>query len=64
MCDLVVMMLDRCGIGWRAVDIDNDPELAREYGIHIPVLRDPGTGKELHFPFDDKKLRVFMEGKT
>jgi hypothetical protein len=44
------------------VDIDRDPELARKYGIYVPVLLHPGSGRELFFPFDDETLLQFLDG--
>ena len=61
LCDLVAMMLDRAGVPWRSVDIDSDSGLARKYGIVIPVLLHPGSGRELFFPFDDEQLRKFLD---
>lgn len=34
------------------VDIERDPALEMRYGIRIPVLRSPGSGDELDWPFD------------
>ena len=62
LCDLVAEMMDRTGVPWRPVDIDGDPDLAARYGIVIPVLRHPDSGKELFFPFDDETLRQFLNG--
>jgi hypothetical protein len=59
LCDQVVMMLDRAGIRWRPVDIDGDPELVRRYGIKVPVLQLPASGRELFFPFSDEQLLIF-----
>lgn len=59
LCDQVVMMMDRLGVRWRPVDIDSDPELARRYGVRIPVLQRPGSGRELDFPFSEEDLRRF-----
>jgi len=61
LCDLVAAMMDRTGVPWRSVDIDGDPDLARKYGIAVPVLLHPGSGRELFFPFDDETLTQFLE---
>ena len=29
---------DATGVGWRAVDVDSDPELQREYSDRVPVI--------------------------
>ena len=59
LCDQVVLMLDRIGIRWRPVDIDDDPELTRKYGVRVPVLARPDSGRELFFPFSEEELRRF-----
>lgn len=56
LCELAAGMLDRAGIGWRAVDIDGDPALAERYGLRVPVVRRPGDGRELDYPFDEGML--------
>jgi len=60
LCDLVALMMDRAGVPCRPVDIDGDPELVRKYGISVPVLLHPGSGRELFFPFDDETLAHFL----
>ena len=59
LCDQVVTMLDRVGVHWRQVDIDGDSSLLRKYGLRIPVLRQPDTGDELFYPFDEADLQRF-----
>jgi len=44
-------MLERHGIMFRMVDIEGEAELERLYGLRIPVLRSPGSGRELDYPF-------------
>ena len=64
LCDLAATMMDRAGVPWQSVDIDGDPGLARKYGITVPVLLHPGSGRELFFPFDDEALLKFLDGET
>lgn len=59
LCDQVITMLDRAGLHWRPVDIDDDAELFERYGLRIPVLRRPDSGRELFFPFDEERLLQF-----
>lgn len=61
LCDGVVLMLQAMNVAYRPVNIDEDPELEQRYGLSIPVLRLPDTGQELYFPFDDDRLRKFLE---
>ena len=63
LCDQVAAMLRDMGIEWTAVIIDANPELERKYAVRIPVLYLPDTGKELFFPFSEKQVREFLEGK-
>jgi hypothetical protein len=60
LCDQVIRMLDRAGIHWRPVDIDADAELEEKYGLRIPVLQRPDTGRELFYPFDEEMLHQFV----
>ena len=57
-------MLQAMEAGFIPVDIENDEELERKYGLQIPVLRLPETGRELYFPFDRERLMQFLEGKS
>jgi hypothetical protein len=59
LCDQVIVMLNRAGIHWRLIDIDGDAALSAQYGLRIPVLRRPGTGQELCYPFDEERLERF-----
>jgi len=62
LCDRVVMMLDQADIRWRPVDIDGNPELVKRYGLKVPVLQLPASGRELFFPFSDEQLLLFATG--
>ena len=41
-------------------DIAGSDDLMKRYGIRIPVIRDPGTGKEIGWPFTEKRLSEFL----
>ncbi len=41
-------------------DISGSGELIEQYGIRIPVIRDPGSGKEIGWPFDKRRLSDFL----
>ena len=64
LCDLVAEMMNRAGVPWRPVDIDGDPVLVGKYGLVIPVLQHPDSGRELFFPFDEDALLHFLGGQT
>jgi hypothetical protein len=59
LCDLAAAMLDRAGLRWQPIDIDGDPDLSRRYGIHVPVVRQAASERELFFPFNEKQLQVW-----
>lgn len=42
------------------VDIAYDDLLLDRYGTRIPVLREPNTGAELDWPFDQNSLAQFI----
>jgi hypothetical protein len=60
LCDQVRTMLEKTGNQWRPVDIDGDPELMDKYGLRIPVLQRPDSGRELFYPFDERELLDFV----
>jgi len=64
LCELAVSMLERAGVGWRLIDIDDDPELARRYGNYVPVLMRPESGDELFFPFSEEQVLKFAENAS
>jgi hypothetical protein len=61
LCELVEQMLEECGVGWQAVDIDADLQLIRKYGIRIPVLYRADVDCELSWPFDPVTLQDFLQ---
>jgi hypothetical protein len=60
LCEQVIRMLDGAGIQWRPLDIDEDAGLEEKYGLRIPVLQRPDTGRELFYPFDEEMLHQFV----
>lgn len=42
------------------VDIIDHPQLEQAYGNRIPVVQEPGTGRELAWPFDQAALKDFI----
>jgi hypothetical protein len=60
LCEQVIALLEATGARWRPVDIDGDADLTEKYGLRIPVLKLPGSGHELDYPFDEERLRRFL----
>jgi hypothetical protein len=58
LCDVAAELLAGLGLTWQSVNIDNDEDLIRRYGIRIPVLQRSDTGEVLFWPFDAEKVRV------
>jgi hypothetical protein len=41
-------------------DISGSDELSKRYGIRIPVIRDPRSGSEIGWPFNEQRLSEFL----
>ena len=65
LCDQARALLEQVlGVdGYRVVDIDGDLDLIRDYGERIPVVAEPGTGRELGWPFSLERLRQWCAGR-
>ena len=63
LCDEAESLLHTSGFGdrYQKVDIDNDLELLKRYGIHVPVLMRGDNQRELFWPFDAGTLTAFLE---
>lgn len=59
LCEQAAGLLDRVGISWRPVDVDDDVELEETYGLRVPVLKRRDSGRELDYPFDEAAIRKF-----
>lgn len=59
--DIVEPALGHRAAALEEVDIAGDDDLEDRYGVSIPVLRHVGSGRELHWPFDDDGLRRFLD---
>ncbi len=42
------------------VDIADDEALMEAYGIRIPVVKDPRSGKEIGWPFDEAQFNAWL----
>ncbi|HMM66004.1 MAG TPA: glutaredoxin family protein [Dokdonella sp.] len=62
LCDEAIDVLARAGVpDFSSIWIDNDMELEVLYGDRVPVLRDLVSGREIDWPFDERKLAGFLD---
>ena len=61
LCDQAAAMLEELGFDWRPVNIADDPDLERQYGLQIPVAYSEQAKKKLLYPFGKEQLSRFME---
>ena len=61
LCEQVADLLERKGLYWREVNIDEDRELEQEYGLLIPVVYSERAKKKLFYPFGAEQLERFLE---
>lgn len=45
---------------WMVVDIADSAELMESYGLRIPVVAEPVTGRDIGWPFDQTGLREWL----
>jgi hypothetical protein len=62
LCEQAAAMLQQAGLAWRDVDIDEDRRLADRYGLRVPVLKHPASGRELDYPFSEDQARGLSVG--
>jgi len=61
LCDLALAELAAVRApDFESVFIDGDDALEERYGTRVPVLRDPGDGRELDWPFDAAVLQAWL----
>ncbi len=61
LCDLALDVLAAVRAPmFDSVFIDDDPLLEARYGVRVPVLHDPRSGRELDWPFDVQAVRRFL----
>ena len=58
LCEQAEEMLDYLGVTFTAVDISNDVDLVRKYGVRIPVLQRFDSA-ELGWPLDTLDVERF-----
>ena len=63
LCEQAMALIHAAGAGARCeqVDIEQDINLVRRYGLRIPVLRNCESGTELDWPFEMNALQAFLE---
>lgn len=65
LCDVAMGIVNACalldGATVCSLDIGEDNNLIREYGIRIPVIRHVQSGMELGWPFDAEQLHTWVK---
>ena len=60
LCDLALEVLAVARVpDFESVFIDDDA-LEQRYGLRVPVLSDDASGRELDWPFDAERVRLFL----
>ncbi|MEX1033314.1 MAG: glutaredoxin family protein [Cellvibrionaceae bacterium] len=54
-------IMTAAGYALEEVDIADSEELLARYRISIPVAKNPDSGEELFWPFDDEQVRNLLE---
>ena len=62
LCELAEEILYACGAKFDPVDIADDPDLIKRYGVRIPVVADH-AGHELGWPFDSTALEAWLANR-
>ena len=64
LCEQAEVLLEQlgreCDLAITAVDISSDEQLVNDYGIRIPVAKNPATGTEIGWPFGLAELRALL----
>ncbi len=59
LCEQAEEILYATATGFRAIDIADDLDLIKRYGVRIPVVAD-AAGRELGWPFDASGLNRWL----
>lgn len=59
LCELAEEILHAVSVKFDPVDIADDPDLIKRYGVRIPVVADQ-AGRELGWPFDGTALEAWL----
>ncbi|MBR9727483.1 glutaredoxin family protein [Shewanella intestini] len=61
LCDIAQALIEQTGASYSLIDICDDPALAQQYGMTIPVF---SNGQQaLNWPFDLVQLHTFLGSK-
>lgn len=60
LCEEAEDLVVGAGLAVEKRDIMNDEDWQRRYGIRIPVLLNPASGRELGWPFSLAQLQQFV----
>lgn len=61
LCEQATALLQEAGAPAKPIEIAGDDDLLERYGLRIPVVRCPETGKELAWPFDAGMLAHWLD---
>ena len=50
------------GVGWVELDVDDDPDLLRQYGEMVPVVLVDGSQHDF-YRVDERRLRDALQGR-
>jgi hypothetical protein len=58
--EMILTRIDKSDFFLEKIDIADDPELLKQYGVSIPVLYSSRINKELFWPFDNDSVDSFL----
>ena len=58
--EIIAIRIEKSDFFLEKVDIADDPELLKKYGVSIPVLYSSKINKELFWPFDSACVDDFL----
>ncbi len=58
--EIILSRIEESDFFLEKLDIADDPELLKKYGVSIPVLYSSKINKELFWPFDSDSVESFL----
>ena len=58
--EIILTRIDKSDFFLEKIDIADDTELLKKYGVSIPVLYSGKINKELFWPFDSDSVESFL----